>query len=89
MYVPAVRTLPNSKIECTKNLYPLMECFPMDCMNDEQLSDHWYRIAKALDRVIKQLERLPERERDSEFSECLDNAFNHAERRAEALTDPS
>lgn len=61
----------------------------MDDMNNEQLSDRWYLIANALGRVIEQLGRLPERERDSEFSECLDNAFRHAEGRAEALIDPS
>ena len=60
----------------------------MDIDND-QLSDCWDGITKALVRVMKRFERLPERERDSEFSECIQNALCHAERRSEALIDPS
>jgi len=57
--------------------------------NNERLSDRWNSIANALSRVIKQIEGLPEREKDSEFCELLETAFCHAERRAEALIDPS
>ncbi|MHB8410961.1 MAG: hypothetical protein ACYDDI_03335 [Candidatus Acidiferrales bacterium] len=58
-------------------------------MNNEQLSDCWDSIAKALGRITKRIERLPDHEQDSEFSEWIDNALSHAERRADALIDPS
>jgi hypothetical protein len=61
----------------------------MDDMSNELLSDRWYLIARALALVMEQLRRLPEREKDPEFGEWLNKAFDHAERRADALIDPS
>lgn len=58
-------------------------------MNNERLSDRWHSIAQALGRIMRRVERLPDREQDSEFGEWLENAYCHAERRAEALIDPS
>lgn len=58
-------------------------------MSNEELIASWDSIAKALTRIIKRVEKLPPREHDDEFDECLDKAFCHAEARADALTDPS
>jgi hypothetical protein len=58
-------------------------------MNNEQLSDCWYSISLALSRILRQVQKLPEREQYPEFSECLNRALDHSERRAEALIDPS
>lgn len=58
-------------------------------MNNEQLSDRWDSIAKVLSSVIKIVDNLPGREQDSDFNECLESAFCHAEKRADALIDPS
>lgn len=58
-------------------------------IENEQLSERWDYIARALGRVIKRVEKLPEREQDSEFSEWLERAFLHADSRADALIDPS
>lgn len=58
-------------------------------MDNDQLSDCWDCISKSLARIMKRFEKLPEREQDSEFTECVERALCHAERRAEALIDPS
>jgi hypothetical protein len=58
-------------------------------MNNEQLSDCWYSISLAIGRIIRRAQKLPEREQDHEFSECLSRALDHSEKRAEALIDPS
>lgn len=58
-------------------------------MDNEELIQSWESISIALRRVIKRVERLPERERDCEFAEWLDRALDHSERRADALIDPS
>jgi hypothetical protein len=58
-------------------------------MNSEDLAERWYVIAQALERIVRRVERLPQREQDSEFREWLENALCHSERRAEALIDPS
>ena len=57
--------------------------------NNERLGDRWDSIANTLSQVIKRVEGLPEREKDPEFCEWLETAFCHAEKRADALIDPS
>ena len=58
-------------------------------MQNERLRKQWHSIASALGRALKEAENLPRWERDSEFSEWLEHALLHAERRADALIDPS
>jgi len=58
-------------------------------MNNDQLRDCWDSVARNLGRIMKRVERLPDREQDSEFNEWIESAFCHAERRADALIDPS
>lgn len=58
-------------------------------MDNEELSQHWDSISVALRRVIRRAATLPEWEQDSEFSEWLERALDHSDRRADALIDPS
>lgn len=58
-------------------------------MNNGQLSEDWDSIARSLGRIMKRVEKLPEREQDSEFNAWIESAFCHAESRADALIDPS
>lgn len=58
-------------------------------VNSEELSHRWDSIARDLDRIIKRARRLAEYERHSRFSEKLNDAFYHADSRADALIDPS
>lgn len=58
-------------------------------IDNEELCERWDYIARSLSRVMKRVEKLPEREQDSEFSEWIERAFLHADSRADALIDPS
>ena len=58
-------------------------------MDNEQLRDSWDSVAKALARIIDQTEKLPNREYEPTFVMSLENALEHAERRADALIDPN
>lgn len=54
----------------------------------EDLSCRWACIAEDLARVTKRTERLAKGGRRSRFNEKLNDAFWHADSRADALIDP-
>lgn len=54
----------------------------------EDLSRRWAYIAKDLARIMKRAERLVKGGRRSRFNEKLNDAFWHADSRADALIDP-
>lgn len=58
-------------------------------MNNEELGEYWDSISEIIRRVIRSVQKLPTSEQDTEFSEWLDHALDHSEKRSEALIDPS
>lgn len=57
-------------------------------VNGEELSRWWDSIARDLDHVMKRAGRLAGYERDPRFHEKLNDAFYHADSRADALIEP-
>jgi len=61
----------------------------MMMMDNDTLSDRWGSIARALCTVMKKFDKLPEEEQDQDFCDWIERAYLHAEKREDALIDPS